>query len=87
MPSPSDLARSLIVVHGFHHQRDDGVDQAARLLRIQVLDQRGRAGHVRKQGGDRFALAAGVGALGFHGGTLGTDALGQVRWGVENWRR
>ena len=72
---------AFVVVHGLHHQRQHRVDQAARVFRIEVVDQRGRAGHVGEQRGDRLALAVRR-AAGLHGRLCRADALGQIGRGV-----
>jgi hypothetical protein len=40
---------AFIVMHGLHHQPQHRVDKAARIFGIEVMDQRGRAGHVSEQ--------------------------------------
>ncbi|MCY1283203.1 hypothetical protein D9M70_320760 [compost metagenome] len=72
---------AFVVVDRLHHQCHDRVDQAARVFRVHVLRQRGRAGHVGEQGGDGLALAGGL-APGFHRGLFGQDALGEMGRGV-----
>ena len=68
---------AFVVMHGLHHQRQHRVDQAAGVFGIEVVDQRGRAGHVGEQRGDGLALAVRR-AAGFHGRLCRPDALGQV---------
>ncbi|MNS96873.1 hypothetical protein D3C72_1311910 [compost metagenome] len=84
----------LIVMHSFHHQRHNRVDQAAGFFRVQVLDQRRRAGHVSKQRRNRLALAGCVCSLRLHGLPLCADPFGQMGRRVKNrcgdgrrWRR
>ncbi len=79
---------AFVVVDGFHHQRDDGFDQAQGLFWIEVMDQRRRAGHVGKQRRDGLAFAGGL-APGFHGCLFGANAFGKVVGRVMNrrWRR
>ncbi|MCY1266955.1 hypothetical protein D9M70_153810 [compost metagenome] len=74
---------ALVVMHGLHHQLDDGGNQAVCLFRVPVVDQCGRARHVGKQHGDGLAFAGGL-SPGFQRRLLGPDALGQVRWSVMN---
>ncbi|MNU90155.1 hypothetical protein D3C71_800120 [compost metagenome] len=68
---------------GFHHQRDDGLDQALGLFRIEVMDQRRGAGHVGKQRRDDLAFAGGL-APGLHGCLFGANAFGKVVGRIMN---
>ncbi|MCY1409563.1 hypothetical protein D9M71_249160 [compost metagenome] len=76
---------AFVVVDGFHHQRDDGLDQAVGLFWIEVVDQCCRAGHVGKQCRDVLAFTGGL-APGFHSHLFGSDALGKVVGRVMNGR-
>ena len=72
---------AFVVMHGLHHQRQCRVDQAARVFGIEIVDQRGRAGHVGEQRGDRLALAVRR-AAGLHRRLCRPDAFGQIGRGV-----
>ncbi|MNC41421.1 hypothetical protein D3C76_1577140 [compost metagenome] len=78
---------AFVVVYGFHHQLDDGFDQAVGLFRIEVVDQCSGAGHVGKQCRDGLTFTGGH-APSFHGRLFGADAFGKVVGCVMNrgWR-
>jgi bacterioferritin-associated ferredoxin len=44
-------------MHRVHHQLERGVDEAARLFRVEVLDQIHRTLDIGKQSGDCLTLA------------------------------
>src|SRR5690348_1153781 len=48
---------ALVAMHRVHHQLERGIDQPARLLRVEVLDQLHRALYIAEQRGDGLALA------------------------------
>jgi hypothetical protein len=70
-------------VDGFHHQRNDGLDEAVGLFWIEVVDQRCGSGHVGKQRRDSLTFTRGL-ASGFHGRLFSADALGKVMGRVMN---
>lgn len=72
-----------VVVDGLHHQRNDGLDQTMGLFGIEVVNERGRAGHIGEQRGDGLALAGNL-AASFHRRLLGADTLGQMVRRVMN---
>ncbi|SOY46063.1 hypothetical protein CBM2589_B130014 [Cupriavidus taiwanensis] len=74
---------SLIVVNRLHHHGHDGVDQSARILGIQVLDQGRRASDIREQSGNGLAFARRL-PPGFHRRLFGQDALGQMCRRIEH---
>ncbi|MCY1218524.1 hypothetical protein D9M72_304730 [compost metagenome] len=68
---------ALIVMNRLHHQGQDRIDQAAGILGIQVVNQRGRPGHVGEQRCDHLALAV-PRAAGFHLRVCGAYPLREV---------
>jgi hypothetical protein len=48
-----------VMMDRVHHQLERGIDQAARLLRVEILDQLHRALDLGEQGRHRLALAFG----------------------------
>ena len=68
---------ALVAMHRGHHTLQGGIDDAPRLLGVQVLQQRHGALDVGEQGGNGLALTVRV-ATRFQGRLLGQDALGQV---------
>jgi hypothetical protein len=76
------IDRALVVVHGFHHAFEDGIEDLARLFRIAIGEQLHRALQIREQHRDLLALA-------FEGGLGSEDLLGEVlgRVGIRSRRR
>jgi len=79
--------RALVAVDGLHHQREDGIENLARLLGIAVGEQLHRALQVGEKDCDLLALA-------LEGGLGGEDLFGEVLRGVGlrgaeslRWRR
>ena len=63
--------RAFVAMHGVHHDAERRIQDAPRVLRIDVLDQRERAFDVGEQHRDLLALA-------FQGRARAQDALGQM---------
>jgi hypothetical protein len=63
------IDRPFIAVHRVHHQREDGIEELARVLGVPVGEQCHGAFQVGKEHGDLLALA-------FEGGLGGEDFLG-----------
>jgi len=66
---------------GVHHELQHGVNEAAGLFRVKVVDEGGGASHVGKESGDGFALTLGRTSC-LQGGLLGEDTLGKMLGGV-----
>jgi len=69
---------AFITMHGFHHQHEGGINEAAGFFRIEIFDERGRVFDIGKEGGDSFTLTL-SGAARLHGCLLGPDMLSKVR--------
>src|SRR5262245_36661023 len=67
--------RALVVMDGFHHPLEDGIQQLPRLLGVPVGEQLHRALQVGEEHCDLLALA-------FEGASRQKDALGQMLWRV-----
>ena len=67
---------ALVVMDGVHHQREDWIDELARVLGIAVGEQLHGALEVGEENGDLFALT-------FEGSLGGEDLLGKVLWRVR----
>src|SRR5262249_39964912 len=72
---------AFVTMDRFHHQLQDGVDNRASLLRVDVFDQIHRAFDVSKKGGDRFSLACDR-TSGDQGSLLGQDTFDKVWRGI-----
>ena len=73
---------ALVAMHGFHHPPQRRLDDAARLLGVEILHQLDRGLDVRKERRDRFPLAL-LSAARLHRRLLGEDTFGEVRWRVR----
>jgi hypothetical protein len=67
---------ALVAVDGVHHQREEGIENLARLLGIAVGEQLHGALEIGEEHGDLLALA-------LHGRLGGQDLLGEVLGGVR----
>ena len=47
---------ALVMMHGFHHQREHRIDEAAGFLGIEVFDERGGVFDISKERGDSLAF-------------------------------
>ena len=79
MPSAHGLGDvALVAMHGVHHELQSRIDDAARLLGIEVFQQCHGTLDVSKQYGDLFALA-------FQGGARGENLLGEILGSIGEW--
>ena len=69
---------ALVVMDGVHHQREDGIENLARLFGITVGEQLHGALEVGEEDGDLLALA-------FERGFRGEDLLCEMLGGVRPW--
>ena len=74
------IHRALEAVHSVHHELHGRIEELLGGFGIEAADEFGRVFEVGKQHRDLLAFA-------FQGGAGGEDLVGQMGWGIGQWRR